>query len=93
VVADRKMNEQFWHRMEAAAVAMERIEKELEKEIEKVKRGDELPPGAVKLADSEFWRLRVGDHRIVYVVDDAARLVVVLKVARRSESMYRRVGP
>jgi len=51
------------------------------------------PPGAVKLADSDFWRLRVGDLRIVYVVDDAARLVVVLKVARRSESTYRRVGP
>jgi mRNA interferase RelE/StbE len=51
------------------------------------------PPGAVKLADSDFWRLRVGDLRIVYVVDDTARLVVVLKVARRSESTYRRVEP
>jgi mRNA interferase RelE/StbE len=51
------------------------------------------PPGAVKLAGTDFLRLRVGDLRIVYVVDDAARLVVVLKVARRSESTYRRVGP
>ena len=51
------------------------------------------PPGAVKLADSDFWRLRVGDLRIVYLVDDAARLVVILKVARRSESTYRRVEP
>jgi mRNA interferase RelE/StbE len=51
------------------------------------------PPGAVKLADIDFWRLRVGDLRIVYMVDDAARLVVVLRVARRSESTYRRVGP
>lgn len=48
------------------------------------------PPGAVKLAGSDFWRLRVGDLRVVYVVDDASRLVIVLKVARRSESTYRR---
>jgi mRNA-degrading endonuclease RelE of RelBE toxin-antitoxin system len=43
------------------------------------------------LAGTEFWRLRVGEFRVVYLVDDAARLVVVLKVARRSESTYRRV--
>jgi mRNA interferase RelE/StbE len=47
------------------------------------------PPGVTKLADTDFWRLRVGDMRIVYtVVDDT---VVVLKVARRSESTYRRM--
>jgi mRNA-degrading endonuclease RelE of RelBE toxin-antitoxin system len=45
-----------------------------------------------KLADTGFWRLRVGDLRIVYLVEDASRLVIVLKVARRSESTYRRVG-
>lgn len=49
------------------------------------------PPGAAKLAGTEFWRLRVGDLRVIYVVDDSASLVVVLKVARRSESTYRRV--
>ena len=48
------------------------------------------PPGVVKLAGSEFWRLRVGDLRIVYLIDDAQNLVVVLRVARRSESTYRR---
>lgn len=50
------------------------------------------PPRAVKLAGTDFWRLRAGDLRIVYLVDDPAGLVVVLKVARRSESTYRRVG-
>jgi mRNA interferase RelE/StbE len=49
------------------------------------------PPGTVKLAGSDFWRLRFADLRVIYHVDDAARLVVVLKVARRSESTYRRV--
>ncbi len=51
---------------------------------------DPRPPGATKLAGTDFWRLRVGDLRIVYVIDDADDLVVILKVARRSESTYRR---
>ena len=49
------------------------------------------PPGASKIAGSNFWRLRVGDVRIVYAVDSRARLVIVLRVARRSESTYRRI--
>ena len=51
------------------------------------------PNGAAKLAGTKFWRLRVGDLRVVYLIDDAASLIVVLKVARRSESTYRRVDP
>ena len=47
------------------------------------------PFGAARLVDSAFWRLRVGDLRIVYLIDDAARMVIVLKVARRSERAYR----
>lgn len=52
---------------------------------------DPRPPGAVALAGSPFWRLRVGDLRIVHGIDDAARAVVVLRVARRNESTCRRV--
>jgi mRNA interferase RelE/StbE len=49
------------------------------------------PPGAAKLVGTEVWRLRVGDLRIVYAIEDSDDLVVVLKVARRSESTYRRL--
>jgi mRNA interferase RelE/StbE len=48
------------------------------------------PPGAVKLAGTELWRLRVGDLRVVYLIDPDGT-VVVLKAARRSESTYRRL--
>jgi mRNA interferase RelE/StbE len=48
------------------------------------------PAGAGKLAGSDFWRLRVGELRIVYAVDDAASLFIILRVARRSESTHRR---
>jgi mRNA interferase RelE/StbE len=48
------------------------------------------PPGAAKLAGSAFWRLRTGDLRIIYTIDERSRLVIVLRVARRNESTYRR---
>jgi mRNA interferase RelE/StbE len=49
------------------------------------------PTSATKLTGTDYWRLRIGDLRVIYVVDDAAKLVVILRVARRSESTYRRV--
>jgi len=52
---------------------------------------DPRPPGAVALAGSPFWRLRVGDVRIVCRIDEAEHAIVVLRVARRNESTYRRV--
>ena len=44
------------------------------------------PPGCKKLkgGDNE-WRIRVGDYRIVYVIDDAARTIDVTRIARRRE--------
>ncbi|MGK2850391.1 MAG: type II toxin-antitoxin system RelE family toxin [Candidatus Limnocylindrales bacterium] len=50
---------------------------------------DPHPAGVAKLVGTEFWRLRVGDLRVIYAIDDSARAVIVLKVARRSESTYR----
>jgi mRNA interferase RelE/StbE len=49
------------------------------------------PPGAIQLTGSRFWRVRVGDLRIVYVIDDEARVVRVDRVVRRAESTYRRL--
>jgi mRNA interferase RelE/StbE len=47
-------------------------------------------PGATKLVDDDLWRIRVGNLRVMYSIYDAERLVIVLRVARRSESTYRR---
>ena len=52
-----------------------------------------VPQALVKIAGTDFWRLRVGDLRVIYMVDDPAGVVIVLNVARRSESTYRGVGP
>ncbi len=47
------------------------------------------PHGAVKLAGRDDFRIRVGDYRIVYAVDDTDRLVLVARIAHRRE-VYRR---
>lgn len=44
------------------------------------------PQGAVKLAGRNDYRIRVGDYRIVYAVDDAKRLVIVARIAHRREA-------
>ena len=60
----RKTNETVWRQMEAAQLAINRIEREMEKDIDKITRGDELPPGVVKLVKvfvAKKRRLSVGD--------------------------------
>lgn len=44
------------------------------------------PAGCKKLrgGDNE-WRIRIGDYRIVYVIDDSARTVDVTRIAHRRE--------
>ena len=48
------------------------------------------PPGAEKLVSLEAFRVRVGDYRIVYEVDDSARVVVVTRVRHRRD-VYRKL--
>jgi mRNA interferase RelE/StbE len=44
------------------------------------------PPGCKKLKGGDHeWRIRVGDYRIVYVIDDTARLVDVTRIAHQRE--------
>ena len=47
------------------------------------------PSGSLKLTGRDVYRLRVGDWRIVYGIDDAARTVTVARVLHRRE-VYRR---
>jgi len=47
------------------------------------------PPGCVKLSGhSGLWRIRVGDWRIVYQIQDELLIVLVLSVGHRRE-IYR----
>ncbi len=44
------------------------------------------PPGCVKLKGRQDWRIRVGDYRIAYGIDDEQRVVEVLNVAHRRDA-------
>ena len=47
------------------------------------------PAGCVKLADADdLWRIRVGDYRVVYAIDDSARSILITRVRHRRE-VYR----
>jgi len=48
------------------------------------------PPGARALVGTDALRVRVGDYRVIYWVDDSVRLVEVLRIAHRRE-VYRRL--
>ncbi len=50
------------------------------------------PVGSAKLTGTDFWRVRVGELRVIYAIDDAQSLVIVLRVARRSERTYRKIA-
>lgn len=50
---------------------------------------DPRPPGCKKLAGSaEYFRIRVGDYRILYEVRDREVVVLVIKVGHRRD-VYR----
>ena len=44
--------------------------------------------GCLKLAGREGWRIRVGDYRVIYEIDDAAQTVTVLHIGHRRD-VYR----
>ena len=52
---------------------------------------DPTPAGVEALkGESDFYRLRVGDYRILYRIDRKVRLILVARVGHRRE-VYRKV--
>jgi len=47
---------------------------------------DPRPAGCKKLRGyNDQWRIRIGDWRVVYIINDAARLVSITRIAHRSK--------
>ncbi|HUK57452.1 MAG TPA: type II toxin-antitoxin system RelE/ParE family toxin [Nitrospiria bacterium] len=79
------------------------VEKRIEKEFRRIPAHDrqridrailELasnprPHGCKKLTDKEGYRVRVGDYRVLYAVDDQSRTVVIYRVKIRNEKTYK----
>jgi len=44
------------------------------------------PVGCKKLKGyKDHWRIRIGDHRVIYIIDDGAKAVRVTRIAHRRE--------
>ena len=51
-------------------------------------RDNPRPPGCQKLRDREGWRIRIGDYRVIYKINDIEKTVAVLQIGHRSD-VYR----
>jgi mRNA interferase RelE/StbE len=73
---------------ELDAVEPKRLRQRLVRAIEEL-AAEPRPPGCEKLAGgTDLYRIREGDYRAVYAIEDRDRLVRVLKVGHRRE-VYR----
>jgi mRNA interferase RelE/StbE len=76
----------------SAADELGRIpKKDLVRVIERLRslENDPRPQGCQKLSALERYRVRQGDYRIVYAVDDGEKTVDIVKIGHRSE-VYKR---
>ena len=50
---------------------------------------DPLPPGVVKLSgEKNLYRIRVGNYRIIYSIQDSRLLILIVKIGHRKD-VYR----
>ncbi len=61
----------------------------LDEEI--VKLGANPRPHGYTQLHPKVFRVRVGDWRIIYVVDDAAKRVIISQVKRRGKDTYKNI--
>jgi len=74
-----------------ASKALEKIDVVIRKRIVEVIRSladNPKPPGSKKMKNREGWRVRIGDYRVIYGVNDERSFVSVAKIGHRRE-VYR----
>jgi mRNA interferase RelE/StbE len=78
----------------AVRKALRKLSADVRKDVLAVMRGlgeDPRPPGVRALQGHRtYLRVRSGDYRVIYVVDDAAHLVTVTVVGHRRD-VYRKL--
>jgi len=76
----------------SAAKELERIPQRARKKIiERIQllSGDPRPTGMKKLSGEEKYRIRQGDYRILYLIEDNIVTITVVEIGHRRE-VYRR---
>ncbi len=78
-----------------AAKSLKAIPKTVQKRIaKKIESLAEAPPEPAKTkmkGDNPFHRVRVGDYRIIYEIQNEVLLILILKIGHRKE-VYRRLS-
>lgn len=46
---------------------------------------DPRPARSTKLVGADAWRLRVGDYRVIYLLDDVVTVVTVTRIGHRRD--------
>ena len=84
------------HRVEVATRARRDLERLAPALVERLGRAlialadDPRPRSSEKLVGADAYRVRVGDYRIIYEIDDNARVVIVSRIRHRRE-VYRKL--
>jgi mRNA interferase RelE/StbE len=50
---------------------------------EKISKLQEYPEFGVHLKHSDFWKLRIGDYRVIYEINNSEKIITVLAVGHR----------
>ncbi|MBK9737928.1 MAG: type II toxin-antitoxin system RelE/ParE family toxin [Actinobacteria bacterium] len=76
----------------AAQRALRRIDQPMRARIEgaiAMLAQDPRPPASRQLVERDGYRVRIGDYRVLYTIDDGVLIVAVVSVGHRRE-VYRR---
>jgi mRNA interferase RelE/StbE len=46
---------------------------------------DARPPGCLKLTEEDGYRIRTGDYRILYRIDDALKRIYIYRIKHRKD--------
>ncbi|MBM3701271.1 MAG: type II toxin-antitoxin system RelE/ParE family toxin [Actinobacteria bacterium] len=47
--------------------------------------GNPRPVGCMKLKDTNLYRIRIGDYRVIYKIEDELLLVLVIRIGHRKD--------
>ena len=75
-----------------AEKALKKLQEPISSRIENAINGlqkEPRPTGCEKMkGEDELWRIRVGNYRVVYKIDDIVRIVSITKIGHRKD-IYR----
>lgn len=60
------------------------LDKTIQERIkEKISELNEFPEREIHLTHSNFWKLRIGDYRVIYEINNKDKLIVILYLGHR----------